>query len=404
MEGYQWIKKERTYRSRRETYLDPFTEQEARKVRAFHQTIDGYHPTPLYHLRHLAERLGIGKLYVKDESRRFGLQAFKALGGSYAIGRYLAAQLQKEISETSFQDLTSPDSKNQLGTITFASATDGNHGRGVAWSAARFGQRSVIYMPHGSAQIRLENIRRAGAKAEITNVNYDDTVRLMEKHAAVNGWVLVQDTSWDGYEEIPLTIMQGYMTMVMEALEQMREDGEEKPTHVLIQVGVGSIAGAVQGLLVNLFGDERPIAVIVEPNRADCHYRSALTDDGSRRYVTGAMDTIMAGLACGEPNPFSWEIIRTYCEAFVSCPDEVAAHGMRLLGNPLAGDPRIISGESGAVTSGLISLLMREESLRTAREELGLDQDSVVLVFNTEGDTDPVNYRRIVWDGMHPNG
>ncbi|MFT9850551.1 diaminopropionate ammonia-lyase [Aneurinibacillus sp. REN35] len=403
MENCKWILKKRADGQREDAYLAPFTEQEASRVQAFHKTMDSYHPTPLHSLRHLAQHLGIGKIYVKDESKRFGLQAFKALGGSYAIGRYLAAQLQKEIEETSFQELTSPNVRNKLDQITFASATDGNHGRGVAWSATQFGQKSIIYMPQGSAQIRLENIRRAGAKAEITNLNYDDTVRLMEKHAEVNGWVLVQDTTWDGYQEIPLHIMQGYMTMVMEALEQMRADGEEKPTHVFIQVGVGSIAGAVQGLLVNMFGDERPIMIIVEPNKADCHYRSALTEDGSLQYVTGAMDTMMAGLACGEPNPLSWQIMKTYCEMFISCPDEVAAHGMRLLGNPLADDPQIISGESGAVTSGLVSLLMREKQLREAREELALDQDSVVLVFNTEGDTDPKNYRRVVWDGILSN-
>ncbi|GEN35582.1 diaminopropionate ammonia-lyase [Aneurinibacillus danicus] len=403
METLQWTWNNRARQAGEKPIPELFTEEKARSVRAFHQTFSGYQPTPLRSLSSLAGYLGIKGMYVKDESYRFGLNAFKALGGSYAIGRYLAGRLGREIETLSFEELQSPAIRQQLGEITFASATDGNHGRGVAWAAAQFGQKSVIYMPKGSAAIRLENIRRAGARAEITNLNYDDTVRLMKKHAELNGWVLVQDTAWDGYEEIPAYIMQGYMTMVMEALEQMQADGITKPTHVFVQVGVGSIAGAVQGLLVNLFGEERPVTVIVEPNKADCHYRSALTEDGKREYVTGPMDTMMAGLACGEPNPLSWSIMRDYSDMFVSCPDYTAAHGMRLLGNPLRGDEKVISGESGAVTSGLVSLLMRDESLHEAKERLGLNKDSVVLVFNTEGDTDPENYLRVVWDGLHPN-
>ncbi|MMZ52522.1 Diaminopropionate ammonia-lyase [compost metagenome] len=403
MDTFRWTWNDRVRQTGEKVAMPLFTTEEAEKVRAFHQTFDGYTPTPLRSLRNLAQHLGVGKLYVKDESYRFGLNAFKALGGSYAIGQYLANRLGRDIGTLSFAELQSPEVKHELGSITFASATDGNHGRGVAWSATQFGQKSVIYMPKGSADIRLENIRRAGATAQITDLNYDDTVRLMKKHAEINDWVLVQDTTWDGYEEIPSYIMQGYMTMVVEALEQMQADGEDKPTHVFIQVGVGSIAGAVIGLLVNQFGEEKPITVIVEPTKADCHYRSAMTPSGQREYVTGSMDTIMAGLACGEPNPLSWSMIRDYSDMFISCPDFTAAHGMRLLGNPLGDDARIISGESGAVTSGLASLLMRDERLREARYKLGLNKDSIILVFNTEGDTDPENYRQIVWDGAHPN-
>jgi diaminopropionate ammonia-lyase len=403
MEGWKWKHNERAREEENKGSVGAFSVQEAKKAADFHKSFAGYEATPLRGLHNLAKYIGVAGVYVKDESYRFGLNAFKVLGGSYAIGRYLADRLGMDMKDFSFDLLKSPAVKEKLGEITFASATDGNHGRGVAWAAQQLGQKAVIYMPKGSAQIRLDNIKATGAEAYITELNYDDTVRFVKESAKEKGWVLVQDTAWEGYAEIPTWIMQGYMTMVSESLQQLREQGIEKPTHVFIQVGVGSIAGSIQGLFASLFGESRPITAIVEPNKADCHYLSAEGGDGKTRHVTSRMDTIMAGLACGEPNPISWAIMNDYSDMFISCPDYVAARGMRVLGNPLGNDPKVVSGESGAVTTGILDFLLNDQDLGEVREILHLNERSIILIFNTEGDTDPENYRKIVWDGTYPS-
>lgn len=376
-----------------------FSLEQAQKIRAYHATFPMYTKTPLVQMKETAKHLGLENVYVKDESKRFGLNAFKVLGGSYAMGCYLAERLGIGMEEMSFARLSSPETREQLGNITFITATDGNHGRGVAWTASRMGMRSVVYMPRGSAAERLENIRAAGAEAQITEGNYDDTVRLACAHARENGWVLVQDTSWEGYEEIPARIMQGYCTMGLEALEQL----PQKPTHVFLQAGVGSMAGAIAGLFAAAYGRERPRVVIVEPNQADCFYRTAAAEDGKRHAVTGEMNTIMAGLACGEPCPLAWDVLKECADHFLSCPDYAAAKGMRMLGNPLPGDEPVVSGESGASSFGCLAEIMQNPALQFIREELGLNERSRVLVISTEGDTDRENYRAIVWDGKYPS-
>lgn len=366
------------------------------------QSFPSYGATPLIELNHLAKSLELGGLYVKDESYRFGLNAFKALGGSYAIAKYLAGKLDMDIAEVSFDLLTSPEVKSKLGEITFVTATDGNHGRGVAWAAAKLGHKAVVYMPKGSAAERLKNIKREGADAAITDLNYDDAVRLAAENARKYGWVVVQDTAWEGYQDIPLWIMQGYATMAMEAYQDLAK-WQVKPTHVFLQAGVGSFAAAVQAFLTNAYPDSPPKVIIVEPHAADCVYRSAAAGDGKPRFVSGDMDTIMAGLACGEPSTIAWHILSAGSDMFISCPDYVAACGMRILGNPLGADERIISGESGAVTTGLVSMIMSNPAIAELRQALGLDKSSQVLVVSTEGDTDRQNYRRIVWDGAYPS-
>lgn len=372
----------------------------AETVRRYHATFPQYAPTPLCSLPATAEALGLGQVWVKDESKRFGLNAFKVLGGSYAIGCEMAARLGLPMEAVSHGLLTSPDVRARLGDLTFITATDGNHGRGVAWTATEFGMRSVVYMPKGSALERLENIRAAGAEASITDVNYDDTVRLAGAQARKNGWVLVQDTSWDGYEDVPRHIMQGYCTMGLEAVEQL----PERPTHVFLQAGVGSMAGAVAGLLAQVYGPDRPTIVIVEPDRADCMYRTAAANDGALHCVSGDMDTIMAGLACGEPCPLAWDVLACCADHFVSCPDYVAAKGMRMLGNPAGEDPRLISGESGASAFGCVAAIMTEPALGWLREKLGLGKETRALFISTEGATDRAHYRAVVWDGAHPSG
>ena len=368
-----------------------------KKVRAFHKSFPMYRETPLAQLPETAKEMGLDKIYVKDESYRFGLNAFKVLGGSFAIGNYLARKLNKSIDEVSFSMLLDPEVKKQLGDLTFVTATDGNHGRGVAWTAHQLGMKSVVYMPKGSAEERLENIRAAGADASITDLNYDDAVRLANRQAEEKGWIVVQDTAWEGYEEIPTWIMQGYGTMGLEAFEQL----PEKPTHIFLQAGVGSMAGAMAGLLSDIYGEDRPIIVIVEPNKADCLFRTAEANDGTLHIVTGNMDTIMAGLACGEPCSIGWNVLKNYADFFISCPEYVAANGMRILGNPLGKDDRVISGESGAAAFGAVAEIMKNPELANMKEALGLDENSRVLCFSTEGDTDKENYKAIVWEGKY---
>lgn len=285
-----------------------FTHQAAKQTRTFHQQIDGYQPTPLVSLPTLAQHLGVKAILVKDKSKRFGLNAFKVLGGSYALGRLLADHLNMDISEIDLKTVSEKLPK----PLVFTTATAGNHG--------------------------------LGAECIVTDVNYDDTVRLASQTADENGWTLVQDTAWKGYETIPTWISQGYITMADEALEQAQADNMT-PTHIMLQAGVGAMAGGVLGYFADALGADNFKAIIGEPSAADCIFRSA---------DAGDLTSIMAGLACGEPNPVTWPILRNCSDACVSADDNIAALGMRILGNPLKGDQAVISGESGAITTGIL--------------------------------------------------
>ena len=376
-----------------------FGVEAAKKPRAFHRSFPTYKETPLENLKNLAQALGISDVFVKDESKRFGLNAFKGLGASYCLGNLAAEQLALPVEELSYARLTDSAARKTLAKLTVVTATDGNHGRGIAWTAKELGIHAVVYMPKGSAPERLENIQKLGAKAAITDFNYDDTVRFANEQAQKNGWILAQDTAWEGYQKIPRWIMQGYTTMTAEAAEQL----PEKPSHIFLQAGVGAMAGAVAGFFASLYGKERPTVVIVEPNKADCIYRTAAADDGQLHFVAGDMASIMAGLCCGEPCSIGWDILKDHADVFASVPDWVAAKGMRILSSPLGEDPRIISGESGAATLGFLAESLQNEALAEMRQMLALDAKSRVLCFSTEGDTDRENYRRIVWDGLCPS-
>ena len=382
--------------------LDVMSTENVAKARAFHRSFPQYSITPLAKLDGMASELGLGGVYVKDESYRFGLNAFKVLGGSFAMGRYIAQQMGRDVGEMTYEYLTSPAFREEFGQATFFTATDGNHGRGVAWAANKLGQKAVVHMPKGSSQSRFDNIAKEGAKVTIEEVNYDDCVRIAAAEAAeTEHGVVVQDTAWEGYEEIPAWIMQGYGTMANEAADQLRQVSVNRPTHVLVQAGVGSLAGAVVGYFTNLYPNDPPKFVVMEARAADCLYQGAVAGDGDPRIVGGDLQTIMAGLACGEPNIISWDILRNHVSAFVSCPDWVSAKGMRMLSAPVKGDPRVISGESGAVGMGLLSTIMQDEDYKELREYLELDQSSQVLMFSTEGDTDPDKYKEIVWEGQY---
>lgn len=374
--------------------------KEIKKARTFHESFPQYSKTPLAKLERMADYLGLGQVYIKDESYRFGLNAFKVLGGSFAIAKYIAKQTGRDVGELPYSVLTSQKLKEEFGQATFFTATDGNHGRGVAWAANRLGQKSVVYMPKGSTLTRFNNIKAEGAAVTIEEVNYDECVRMAADAASkTKNGVVVQDTAWEGYEEIPAWIMQGYGTMAMEADEQLSEYGCDRPTHVFIQAGVGSLAGAVQGFFANRYPENPPKVVVVEADVAACLYKGAKAGDGKIRIVDGDMQTIMAGLACGEPNTISWDILKNHVDTFVSAPDWVAAQGMRMLAAPLKGDVPVTSGESGAAPFGVLSSIMLMDEYRELREHLGLGKDSRVLLFSTEGDTDPERYKAIVWEG-----
>lgn len=374
--------------------------EEMQKASNFHKSFPQYAVTPLTRLDGLAAQLGLDRVYVKDESYRFGLNAFKVLGGSYAIARHIAKETGKDIRDVDYAFLTSDKLRETFGQATFFTATDGNHGRGVAWAANKLGQKCVVRMPKGSTQTRLENIAKENATVTIEDMNYDDCVRLAAKEASeAERGIIIQDTAWDGYEEIPTWIMQGYGTLALEADEQLANDGC-RPTHVFIQAGVGSLAGAVVGYFSNRFADNPPVMVVAEAKEADCLYQSAVKADGSRVNVTGDMLTIMAGLACGEANTVSWDILKNHVDVFASCPDWVSANGTRIYSSPMRGDDRVISGESGSVTMGLLHAIMTMPQYKDLKEALKLDADSKVLLVSSEGDTDPDRYREITWEGL----
>ena len=372
-----------------------------RQIRSFHRQLPGYRMSPLKGLSNLAARLGLGGIWVKDESARLDLQSFKVLGGSYAIYKLIQKRLGLEGRELSFADLTHDRIRETLGDITFAAATDGNHGRGVAWSAAQMGFQSVIYVHKLTSQGRIRAIESSGARVVVVDGNYDDAVREVYQDAQRNGWEVVSDTSWEGYEDIPKWVMQGYTTMLSEAQEQLAAQGLSQPTHIFVQAGVGSLAAATIGFYHNLFGDNIRTCV-VEPTQAACLYRSALAEDGLPHTVEGDLDTIMAGLACGEPNPIAWEVLKDRSDYFAICPDYVAAMGMRVYGVPLREDPPIISGESGAVTLGALMYSMQHSDTREFREQFGLGLESQVLLINSEGNTSPDDFRYVVWEGGIP--
>ncbi len=372
------------------------------QVRKFHSSISNYEITPLVSLNNLAKELNIKGLYVKDESYRFNLNAFKPLGGIYAIFKIVCSKLNLNDKDTTFDDLQENHIKEQLKDMVFITATDGNHGKGVAFAASKLGCKSIVLMPKGSVEVRAEAIRQVGAsQVTITDLNYDDAVRKAAKMAEENNWYLVQDTAWPGYEDIPNYITQGYTTMANEACEQLLEYGVKKPTHLFLQAGVGSMAGAVLGYFSNKYNGNPPITTIVEPKTVACIYKSAYANDGNPHAVTGDLQTIMAGLNCGEPNKTTWPILRDFASFYAACPDFVTARSMNLMAHPLGNDKKIISGESGAVGLGLLDLLIKRDEFKEVRKSMNLNSDSIVLIFSTEGNTDPIGYDEITKEGRY---
>ena len=349
----------------------------------------GYAPTPLYDLPGLARQLGLGALFYKDESQRFGLKSFKALGGAYAVLRLLAQVVARHTGglPATASEILSGRWRELLAKQTVTCATDGNHGRSVAWGAQMFGCRCVIYIHATVSEGRRAAIARYGAEVVRIDGNYDDSVRHADAQAKVHGWTVVSDTTYEGYRDIPIDVMHGYGVLSREVIAQI---GDLPPTHVFVQAGVGAFAASVAAAFWLAWCKHRPKLVVIEPIEADCHLRSAQA--GRPVVVTGALDTVMAGLACGEVSPAAWEIVSAAASAYVALDDRYALDAVRAFADPAKGDPAIVSGETGA--AGLAALLAAQQHA-SLRALLELDASSRVLLLGSEGDTDPEIYRRI---------
>ncbi|MBA2781015.1 diaminopropionate ammonia-lyase [Billgrantia kenyensis] len=348
------------------------------------RTWPGYAPTPLVALNGLAKACDIARLDYKDEARRFGLNSFKALGGAYAVLRLLLQHLPPGVTSA---DLLAGRYREEASRITVCCATDGNHGRSVAWGAQQFGARCVIYLHPTVSQGREDAITQFGAEARRVPGNYDDSVRQAAVDAEANGWFVVSDTSYPGYMTVPRDVMQGYTVMVDEAVQQL----PQPPTHCFVQGGVGGLAAAVLAQLWEAYGPDRPRVIVVEPDRAACLYESARA--GSPTAVHGDLDTLMAGLACGEASLLAWEVLDEGIDDFLTVTDEAAVEAMKLLAQGIDGDSPLVAGESAV--AGLAGLLIARQQ-PVLSQALGLDADSRVLLIGSEGATDEEVYRELV--------
>ena len=355
-----------------------------RRAQAEISSWPGYAVTPLHDLGGLAADYGIGCLRLKDEASRFGLGSFKSLGGAYAVGVAVADALARAgvAANATMAELEAGHWRDATRAITVTCATDGNHGRSVAWGAQRFGARCVIFVHAGVTQARIEAMQAYGAEVCVVAGNYDASVREAASIAAASGWLVISDTSWDGYTETPRQVMQGYRVLMAEALAHW--DGAP-PSHVFIQGGVGGVAAAVS---VHLRAHCRPTPrlVVVEPEAAACLL--AIARVGHPVLVPGELDTLMAGLACGEPSKLAWAELGRAGFAFMAIPDAAAVSAMRTLAGL-----GIVIGESGVAGLAGLALVAADP---TARRDLGLTPDSRVLVVGTEGATDPALYARLV--------
>lgn len=359
-------------------------------ARAEIATWAGYRPTPLVALPGLARELGIGALFYKDESHRFGLKSFKPLGGAYAVFRVLQREIARRGGPPAISsaELAAGGCREIVEDLTVACATDGNHGRAVAWGARMFGCRSVIFINEDVSEGRETAIAAYGATVERVPGSYDDAVRHAAETAARQGWFVVSDTAYGDYAEVPCHVMHGYTVMAEEAREQLPTGANL--SHVFVQGGVGGLAAAVCGQYWQDFGAARPRLIVVEPDRADCLYQSARA--GTLTGASGDLNSIMMGLACGEVSTVAWPVLATGADAFITVPDEAAVSTMRRLAEA-KGDPAIVGGESGvAGLAGLITAIGDDD----ARAALDLGPDAQALVFGSEGDTDPELYARIV--------
>lgn len=360
----------------------------AQEVERFLHQRENHRVTPLHALPALARELGVGAVHVKDEGQRLGLGSFKALGGAYAVIRLLLEEAGRQLGRpVDIAELHSPEVRQIAAGMTFACATDGNHGRSVAQGAQLVGARSVIFVHAGVSAGRVAAIARFGARMVRVEGSYDESVAESARVSEREGWTIVSDTSWPGYERIPGLVMQGYTALLREALAQL----PEPPSHVFVQAGVGGIAAALAGHLAVLFGARRPRFVVVDPARAACIFETAKA--GHPVAVPHGEPTVMAMLECNEPSLVAWRILSRVADGFMTVEDEEAVAVMNRLARPSGGDPAIVAGESGG--AGLAGAIQAAGD-PAIRQQLGLDASSRIFVVNTEGATDPERYAELV--------
>ncbi|MDX1482401.1 MAG: diaminopropionate ammonia-lyase [Woeseiaceae bacterium] len=348
----------------------------------------GYVPTPLHYLADVAAEIGVAAVAYKDEGPRFGLGSFKALGGAYAAQRLLQRELSRRAgTDISLADIRYGAFADQASGITLVSATDGNHGRSLAWGCRRFGARCRIYIHANVSKARERAMRDLGADIERIRGDYDDSVIRCRQDAEINGWFVISDTSWSGYEETPRDVMAGYGVMLREVHEQAGRDF----SHVFVQGGVGGLAAATAAALRQLYGAGSPRVVVVEPMRAACLFESARL--GRPTAVTIETETIMAGLSCGEPSPLAWRVLESEVSDFLAVDDRLIPPTVRRLARPAGADPAIEAGESGV--AGLAALIEAAGS-NELRDRLDLGADSRVLLIGSEGVTDADIYAEIM--------
>lgn len=367
--------------------LDP---EAAKRARADLRAWPVYAPTPLRDATGLAERLGVARLWIKDEGERQPLKSFKALGGAYALGEYLRDRIAEETgTRPVYEELFEGRAAATARGFRVVATTDGNHGRSLAWGAKLFGAQCTIYLPENVSEDREQAIADLGALTIRHAGNYDETLRRCAAEAAQNGWVHIQDTSHEGFTEAHKLIMEGYTLMVEEILEQL--PAGERPTHTFLQVGCGGMAAAIVAMLHERWGDAMPHVVLVQSERCAPIVDTFAT--GARQVDTGRHDTIMIGIACGEVALLSEALLYPFAGHAMSVDDDAAMEVMRLAAHGAEGDPPLIVGETGA--AGLAALLRARQDA-DASDAIGLDATSRVLVINSEGDTAPDVYRRIV--------
>ncbi|PMS36800.1 diaminopropionate ammonia-lyase [Trinickia symbiotica] len=347
--------------------------------------------TPLYSLPGIARRLGVAEVLVKDESVRSELGSFKALGAPIALVRLILRLFPDAGMDP--VSMFKGAYKDRLRDFTVISATDGNHGKGLAAAARSIGCKCVIVLHANVSVEREEAIAAYGAEIVRITGNYDESVEEAARLAKVNGWQVVSDTSYEGYEAIPRDVMQGYGTVAAEIVEAYggKGDGKSPFTHVFLQGGVGGLAAGILSYLWEVFGENRPTVVVVEPKQADCLYQSAITGEAAK--ATGSVDSVMAGLACGETSPLAWRFLVKGADYFMTISDDDAVAAMKVLASGDVKDIPVISGESGA--AGLAGLEVLDANA-DAWKAVGLNSNSCVLLISTEGATAPQVYKDLV--------
>ena len=347
----------------------------------------GYQPTPLRGLKAVAQSMGVARVWYKDEGQRFGVMSFKPLGAGYGVSRIVTRELTLETGvPVTSEDLLSGTLRDRSSRITVACATDGNHGRAVAWAAGEFGCRAVVYLASHVSPGRERAIASYGAEVIRTSGNHDDAVRQAASEASREGWHLVSETANASSRVIAHDILVGYSTLLHEAANQWPAD--EPPTHMFVQSGVGGLAAACSAYAEARWGHERPVLVVVEPQEACSIYRSV--EAGERVAIGGEFDTVMAGLAAGEVSEYAWPLLRDGTDFLVTIGDESAIGTMRLLAKER---PPIAAGESGVAGLAAAMLVAQDDE---ARVKVGLTAESRILTIGTEGATDAAVYERLV--------